>query len=59
MLLAPLGYLLAYQLVERTAIYQLILELAAGGVGSFYQNEETLVFFLTYLDKGVDAVLPR
>ena len=56
MLFTPLGYLLANQLIERTAIYQLILELAAGRIGGFYQDKQTLIFLFAYLDERLYAV---
>ena len=53
---SPLGNLLTYELVERTAIDQLILELAAGWIGCLYENEESLLFSLAHLEKRLDAI---
>ena len=48
-LAAPFGNLFTDDFIQRSAIHQTILELAAAGVGSFYQHKNTLIFFFADL----------
>ena len=53
---SPGCYLFSYQLIQRSAVHQLILELAAAGIGSLHQYENTFFLFLTDLHKRIYTV---
>src|SRR5699024_2096329 len=55
-LLSPLVDLLAHQLVERTSVDELVLELPAGRIGCLHKDEKSLLLFLAHVDKGLHTV---
>ena len=56
---SPGGHLLAHQLIEGTALDLLILEFAAGGIGSLHKNENTLLLFFAHIQEGIHSVRPK
>ena len=56
---SPGGHLLAHQLIEGTALDLLILEFAAGGIGSLHKDEDTLLLFFAHIQERIHSVRPK
>src|SRR5699024_8795587 len=53
---SPLSNLFSYQLIERSAVNDPVLELTAGRIGGLYQHKDSLLFFFAHIDKRLNPV---